>query len=61
MQIFSFGKGSHGRLGQETDQAVIQPKVIQKLANVKVVGISAGCRHAACVTRTIYIYIYIYI
>ena len=53
-QVYSFGKGTHGRLGigeRAGDQEnACEPALVETLKNEKVVQISAGCRHAACVT-----------
>jgi len=57
-EIFSFGKTTHGRLGFPQSMAVEnvhEPTLLESLSNEKVVQISAGCRHAACVTGKIYI------
>lgn len=50
-KIYSFGKASHGRLGfKATQDYVSEPTLIDSLKDEKIVQISAGCRHAACVT-----------
>ena len=53
-QLYSFGKVSHGRLGlgagKTGEDWVGEPQQVGSLKNEKVVQISAGCRHAACVT-----------
>ena len=46
--MHSFGKGSHGRLGHNSEENQYEPKLIESLQNV--VYISAGCRHASCST-----------
>lgn len=40
-KVWSFGKGTHGRLGHGNDKNVEEPKLIEKLN--KVVQVSAGC------------------
>ena len=52
--LYSFGKSSHYRLGHPnipSGQNLYQPKAIEALRDQKIAQISAGCRHAACVTR----------
>lgn len=52
--LYSFGKSSHSRLGHEnisTTQSLFQPKLIESLRDQKILQISAGCRHAACLNR----------
>lgn len=45
--VWSFGKGTHGRLGHGNDQNSEEPKMIEGLRNIS--KISAGCRHGAAV------------
>jgi alpha-tubulin suppressor-like RCC1 family protein len=48
-RVWSFGKGSHGRLGTGSDDNCEEPVQIE-LEDIKFV--SAGCRHASAVSRT---------
>jgi len=48
--VYSFGKGTHGRLGHGTDDNEYEPRIIEALENERVTEISAGCRHAGAVT-----------
>jgi alpha-tubulin suppressor-like RCC1 family protein len=52
--MFSFGKSAHGRLGLGPikGELISEPTLIAggALEGEKVMQISAGCRHAACVT-----------
>jgi len=48
--LYSFGKGTHGRLGLGNDLNTYEPTLIQELVPEKIVSISAGCRHAGAVT-----------
>ena len=52
-KLYSFGKGSHGRLGHDNDNDLTQPALVQALAFKNVLSLSAGCRHAACYTGKI--------
>jgi alpha-tubulin suppressor-like RCC1 family protein len=52
-QLFSFGKTSHGRLGlggNLKSESQHQPTLLDSMGSERVVQLSAGCRHAACVT-----------
>jgi alpha-tubulin suppressor-like RCC1 family protein len=49
--VFSFGKGTHGRLGQGNDLNKYEPILIEGLAEETVTSISAGCRHAGAITK----------
>ena len=48
-KVWSFGKGTHGRLGHGDDKNLDEPKVIEKLP--KTTWISAGCRHSAAISE----------
>ena len=50
--MFSFGKGTHGRLGNGNDGNVYEPMLVKGLQGERVVAISAGCRHAGAVTES---------
>lgn len=41
-KVYSFGKGSHGRLGHGNDDSCEYPKVIKTLENERVTSICAG-------------------
>ena len=46
-EVFSFGKGAHGRTGRGVSKEVFEPGVVKISEPVKM--ISAGCRHAGAV------------
>jgi len=51
-QVYSFGKPSYYRLGQgeiSKDENIYEPTLMESLKNEKIVDISAGCRHGACI------------
>jgi hypothetical protein len=48
-QVWSFGKGTHGRLGHGNDLNMDEPKLIEGLP--KISTISAGCRHGSAVSE----------
>jgi len=51
--VFSWGKGKQGRLGHGTEEGCLLPKIIKSFSdnNIKVVSISAGQQHSACITE----------
>ena len=50
--MYSFGDSSDGCLGyDEKDRDVFEPRVIERLADKNVKFITAGPRHAACLTE----------
>jgi centromeric protein E len=51
-QVYSFGKGSNGRLGLGSSQDASKPTLVKGLSSERVVQISAGCRHSGAVTET---------
>jgi len=54
-KVYSFGDASDGCLGielEENERNIYQPRLVEKLADVKVTSIEAGPRHAACITET---------
>lgn len=54
-KVFSWGSGQNGKLGHGNDVNIPAPTLIQSLADVsdtdgtKIVTISAGCEHSACI------------
>jgi hypothetical protein len=50
-RVFSWGSGQNGKLGHGADVNVSAPALIQRLADAsaRVVSISAGCEHSACI------------
>lgn len=51
-QVYSFGKGSHGRLGHGSDEDRPKPVVLKSLSSERIVQVSAGCRHSGAVTES---------
>eukprot|EP00359_Climacostomum_virens_P006452 CAMPEP_0204902852 /NCGR_PEP_ID=MMETSP1397-20131031/3921_1 /ASSEMBLY_ACC=CAM_ASM_000891 /TAXON_ID=49980 /ORGANISM="Climacostomum Climacostomum virens, Strain Stock W-24" /LENGTH=1040 /DNA_ID=CAMNT_0052071421 /DNA_START=20 /DNA_END=3139 /DNA_ORIENTATION=- len=51
-QVYSFGKGSHGRLGLGSDEDRSKPTMLKSLSSERVVQVSAGCRHSGAVTES---------
>jgi len=51
--VFSWGKGKQGRLGHGTEEGCLLPKIIRSFTDhgTKIIGISAGQQHSACVTN----------
>jgi len=51
--VYSFGDPSDGCLGyDEKDKAVFEPRIVESLADKNVKFITAGPRHAACLTES---------
>lgn len=48
--IFSWGNATYGQLGHGTTEQALYPKQIMALSSCKVVQISAGSTHSACIT-----------
>ncbi|OMJ70771.1 hypothetical protein SteCoe_31192 [Stentor coeruleus] len=46
-EVYSFGKGAHGRTGRGSSEEIYEPGVVKLPEAVK--SISAGCRHASAV------------
>lgn len=55
-QCWSFGKGSHGRLGNGSDENSPIPIHIKGLRDVR--RISAGCRHSSAITKSGELYVW---
>ena len=53
-QVYTFGRGEDYRLGHGANTNESQPRLVQSLAGVKVVAISAGDRHLAAVTGAVW-------
>ena len=53
-QVYSFGDSSDGCLGIQSDEKernMSQPRLIERLADKKIKILSAGPRHAACISE----------
>lgn len=48
-RVLSWGSGSNGKLGHNCDENYSMPCVINSLENIKIVAISTGCEHSACI------------
>lgn len=51
-QVFSWGSGTAGQLGYETDVNQINPKIIRTLATKHVVQIASGHYHSLALTNS---------
>jgi hypothetical protein len=47
--VYSWGMGNNGRLGHGDNTAQIEPKLIEELICEKIIKISAGDKHSACI------------
>jgi len=47
--VYSWGCGENGRLGHGDNYTILEPKVIEDLIQEKVIKISAGEKHSACI------------
>jgi len=50
-QLYSFGKNKTGVLGHANTKTLTQPELVEGLADKKVVSISAGATHFACLVE----------
>jgi hypothetical protein len=52
-RMYTWGIGSHGRLGHGTYDNELHPRLITTISDISVVSIAAGWAHAVCVTGTL--------
>ena len=50
-QIYSFGKGKTGVLGLASEKFAAEPMLVEGLLGKKVVKVSAGSKHVACLVE----------
>jgi alpha-tubulin suppressor-like RCC1 family protein len=55
-KLFTWGTGTHGRLGHGNFKNVLEPKELLQLSNLRVINISAGESHSAAVTQNLKAY-----
>lgn len=56
-RVFGWGSNEFGQLGcDKKGDTVLKPKIIQGLQGLKIIAISSGDRHSACITNTGCIY-----
>jgi len=48
-KLYSFGKGKTGVLGQASTKALNDPTLVEGIADKKVIRMSAGLSHFACI------------
>ena len=49
-QVYTWGRGTFGRLGHGNTAMVKQPRLIESLTNVRIVKIACGFAYSACVS-----------
>eukprot|EP00944_MAST-04C_sp_MAST-4C-sp1_P014404 g14404.t1 len=50
LQVYTWGRGTFGRLGHGNTARIKQPKLIESLTNAKIVKIACGFAYSACVS-----------
>lgn len=55
-QVYSWGEGEDGKLGHGNRITLEVPRLIETLSSERVVGITCGSAHSACVTAKGHLY-----